>query len=169
MSATTVTPPVRRRAAYENWRPPVVGVALLVPVGPDCLAVADLQGTLMLPVGGVNDGQTLQEAAHHILSGPNGGLQLLRHVAVDSIQTRRRKVITHILAATPTTPHTLEELVYRDPRATVRALPTLRLLDTVRPTARTRIVVGLQALATGQTALIKAGVVQAEPPADLQA
>ncbi|MGW1157769.1 hypothetical protein ACWD48_05985 [Streptomyces sp. NPDC002519] len=49
MPAATVMPLVMRRAAYENWRTPVVGVALLVPVGPDCLAVADLLGTRMLP------------------------------------------------------------------------------------------------------------------------
>jgi hypothetical protein len=147
----------------------MVGVALLVPVGPDCLAVADLQGTLMLPVGGVIDGQTLDDAAHGVLSDPAGGLQLLRRVAVDWVQTRRRKVITHIMAAAPTAPDTVEELVYRDPRATVRVLPTLQLLDQVWPPVRTRILVGLQALALGETACIEAGIVQDELPANLAA
>ncbi|MFF7754943.1 hypothetical protein ACFZCP_38230 [Streptomyces sp. NPDC007971] len=147
----------------------MVGVALLVPVGPDCPAVADLQGTLMLPVGGVHDGQTLEEAAHRVLSGPANGLQLLRRVAVDWVQKRRRKVITHVLAAAPTTAAAVEELVYRDPRATVRVLPTLQFLDQVWPTIRTRILVGLEALAIGETACIESGTVQAALPADLAA
>jgi hypothetical protein len=142
----------------------VVGVALLVPVGSDCLVVADLQGMLTLPCGPVHDGQTLQEAAHRILCGPAGDLQLLRHVAVDWVQTRRRKVITHLLAVLSATPDTVERLIYRDPRATVRVMPTLRLLDQVQPTTRTRIVVGLHALATGETFSIEGGEVQAEPP-----
>ncbi|MGW3208667.1 hypothetical protein [Streptomyces sp. NPDC001135] len=49
----------------------------------------------------------------------------------------------------------------------MRVLPTLQLLDQVRPTARTRVLVGRQGLATGETACIEAGVMQAELPADL--
>ncbi|MCZ0998008.1 hypothetical protein O1M63_07285 [Streptomyces mirabilis] len=71
ISAVTqaVTAP-RIRAPYENWRPPVIGVSLLVPVGADRLAVADLRGMLMLPGGGVHERQRPEDAAHRVLSGP---------------------------------------------------------------------------------------------------
>ncbi|MEU1449205.1 hypothetical protein, partial [Streptomyces mirabilis] len=54
----------RIRAPYENWQPPVIGVSLLVPIGADRLAVADLRGMLMLPGGGVYERQTPEDAAH---------------------------------------------------------------------------------------------------------
>ncbi|MFD8391064.1 hypothetical protein ACFV2N_18150 [Streptomyces sp. NPDC059680] len=169
MPAATATSPVRPRAAYENWRPPVIGVALLVPVGPGLSRRRRPAGTLMLPVGGVYNGKALEEAAHRLLSRLADGLQFLRRVAVGWVQTRRRKVITHVQAAAPTTVATVEELAYRDPRATVRVLPTLQLLDQVWPTARIRILVGLQALAIGEAACIEAGVVQGALPLDLVA
>lgn len=62
----------QRRAAYEDWRPPVVGIALLMPVGADCLAVADLRGMLMLPVGDVRVGQSPEEAAQRVLASREG-------------------------------------------------------------------------------------------------
>ncbi|MFJ4623662.1 hypothetical protein [Streptomyces sp. NPDC088812] len=149
-SAVATVPARRRPAAYENWRPPVVGVSLLVPVGADCITVVDLRGILMLPVGGVYDGQTPEEAGYRVLVDPSGGLRLLRRVAVDWVQTRRRKVITHIMAAAPMTRAAATGLVYRDPRATVRVMSTLQFLDQW-PTGRTRLLVSLQALATGDT------------------
>ncbi|MGW0825205.1 hypothetical protein [Streptomyces sp. NPDC002845] len=167
MPATAAILTQRSRAACENWRPPVVGVALLVPVGADCLAVADLRGILMLPVGGVYGGQTLEQAAQRVLSGAPDGPPLLRRVAVDWVQMRRRKVVTHVLAAAPMTREAVAALAYRDPRATVRVMPTSQLIDRVWPKARLRILVGLQALATGETASIEAGVVRAGIPADL--
>ncbi|TVZ84858.1 hypothetical protein [Streptomyces sp. BK340] len=163
MPAAAATPPSKHHAAYENWRPPVVGVALLVPVGTDCLAVADLQGTLMLPAGAVHTGQAPEDAAQHVLSGPACGMQFVRRVAVDWVQMRRMDVITHVLAAAPTTRDMVERLVYRDPRATIRVMPTLRLIDQTWPTIQTRILVGLQGLATGQIACIEAGTVQQQP------
>ncbi|MGW7715558.1 hypothetical protein ACWGKK_14745 [Streptomyces chartreusis] len=156
-----------RRAAYENWRPPVIGVSLLLPVGADCLAVADLRGALMLPVGGVFDEQTPEEAAHHVLAGPPGELRLLRRVAVDWVQARRRKVITHVLAAAPMTHSAVEALAYRDPRATVRVMPTLQFVDQMWPPARTRVLVGLQALATGETTCLEGGVVRPSLPPEV--
>ncbi|MFE7276881.1 hypothetical protein [Streptomyces sp. NPDC057623] len=163
MPAATVAIPARRHTAYENWRPPIVGVALLVPVGADCLAVADLRGLLMLPVGEVRVGQPPQEAAQNVLNSPEG-LPLLRRVAVDQVQTRRRKVITYVLAAAPMTRAAVETLVYRDPRADVRVIPTMHFIDQVRPEARLRTLVSLQALATGETASIEDGKVHAESP-----
>ncbi|MFH9734937.1 hypothetical protein [Streptomyces sp. NPDC017260] len=137
----------------------MVGVVLLVPVGADCLAVADLRGSIVLPVGAVYDGQTPERAAHEILSGPPDELRLLRRVAVDWVQMRRRKVVTHVLAAAPITREAVMDLSYRDPRATIRVMLTLQVIDQVWPPARTRILVGLQALATGEMACIEAGQV----------
>lgn len=167
-TATAAAPAQRSRAPYENWRPPVIGVSLLVPVGADCIAVAELRGMLMLPVGGVYDGQTPEEAGYRVLVDPSGGLRLQRRVAVDSAQTRRRKVITHVLAAAPMTRDAVTGLVYRDPRATVRVMPTVQLVDQW-PTGRARLLVSLQALATGGTACIEDGVVRTEMPPTLGA
>lgn len=61
----------------------------------------------------------------------------------------------------------MDGLAYRDPRAAIRVMPTLQFIDQVFPKARLRILVGLQALATGETACIKDGTVSAEIPADL--
>ncbi|MEV6404090.1 hypothetical protein AB0M58_14245 [Streptomyces bobili] len=162
-TATDIAPAPRRHASYQNWRPPVTGVSLLVPVGADCIAIADLRGMLMLPVGGMCDGQTPEEAGYRVLTDPTGGLRLLRRVAVDSVQMRRRKVITHVIAAAPMTRDAVTNLVYRDPRATVRVMPTLQLLDHW-PTGRARLLLSLQALATGETACIEDEAVHARVP-----
>ncbi|MFJ5779300.1 hypothetical protein [Streptomyces sp. NPDC093094] len=164
MPTQTATVPAQPpHAPYENWRPPVIGVSLLVPVGADGITVVDLCGMPMLPVGAVGDGQTPQEAGYRVLTDPSGGLRLLRRVAVDRRQMRRRKVITHIIAAAPMTREAVTCLAYRDPRATVRVMPTLQLLDQW-PTGRIRLLVSLQALATGDTACIDTDVVQPQAP-----
>ncbi|MFI9255146.1 hypothetical protein [Streptomyces sp. NPDC053069] len=121
----------------------------------------------MLPIGGVYDAQSLEEAPHRVLSGPADGIHLLRCVTVDRVQTRRRKVISHVLAAAPTTADAVEELVGRDARATVRVRPALQLLDQVRPTARTRVLVGRQALAIGGPPASKRASWRPNCPADL--
>ncbi|MET9914900.1 hypothetical protein ABZZ74_51010 [Streptomyces sp. NPDC006476] len=167
MPAATVATPAPRGATYENWRPPIVGVALLVPVGAHCLAVADLRGMLMLPVGDVHPGQSVEEAAHNVLHPAAEGLQLLRQVAVDRIQTRRRTITTHLLASLPATRAVVDNLTYRDARADVRIMPTLHFIEQVRPHARLRVLVGLQALATGETAFIEDGTVRAAIPTEL--
>ncbi|MEU3978869.1 hypothetical protein AB0F77_01970 [Streptomyces sp. NPDC026672] len=162
-TATATTPAPRHHAPYEDWRPPVTGVSLLVPVGADHITVIDLHGMLMLPVGSMHDGQTSEEAGHRVLTDPSGRLRILRRVAIDRVQTRRRKVITHVMATTPITHGAAVGLVYRDPRATVRVIPTLQLLDRW-PTGRARLLISLQALATGETACIESGAVQAPIP-----
>ncbi|GGR34926.1 hypothetical protein GCM10010251_58950 [Streptomyces aurantiogriseus] len=162
----TAAIPAQRSLTYEDWRPPIVGVALLVPVGADSLAVADLRGMLMLPVGDVRIGHPLEEAAQQVLASREG-LPLLRRVAVDRVQTRRRKVITHVLASAPMTRAAVDGLAYRDPRADVRVMSTLQFIDEVWPKARLRILVGLQALATGETVCIENGVVRAGIPVEL--
>ncbi|MBT2411000.1 hypothetical protein J7I94_10555 [Streptomyces sp. ISL-12] len=83
MPASKANPPTQRRhAAYENWRPPVVGVSLFVPVGADCVTAVDLCGMLMLPVGGVYDGQTPEEAGYRVLADPSGELGCVSKVLV---------------------------------------------------------------------------------------
>ncbi|MGW1496851.1 hypothetical protein [Streptomyces sp. NPDC002402] len=159
--------PARTTAPYENWRPPVIGVSLLVPVGPDALVVADLLGSLMMPNGSVHDGQTPEQAARDVLRGAPDSFLLLRRVALARVQMRRRTVITHVLATAPMTREAARHLIYRDPRAEVHVLPTMRLIDDLPPRARQRVLVGLQALATGQTAYLEEGVVHASPPPDL--
>ncbi|MDV9173444.1 hypothetical protein R6V09_25500 [Streptomyces sp. W16] len=160
MTPATAAIPVGRSAAYEDWRPPVVGVALLMPIGADCLVVADLHGLLMLPVGDIRTGQSPQEAAERILTSRDG-LPPLRRVVVDQVQMRRRKVITHVLAPTAMTCSVVEGLAYRDPRATLRVMPTVHFIGEVWPKIRLRVVVGLQALATGEPAFTEGGVVRA--------
>ncbi|MEU1449005.1 hypothetical protein, partial [Streptomyces mirabilis] len=58
-------------------------------------------------------------------------------------------------------------LIYRDPRATVRVLPTMRVIDDLPTQGRLRVLVGLQALATGETAYIEGGVVLPSAPPTL--
>lgn len=163
MTPTTAAIPTQRRAPYADWRPPIVGVALLIPVGTDCLAVADLRGMLMLPVGDVRVGQSPEEAAQRVLASREG-LPILRRVVVDRVQTRRRKVITHVLASALMTSAAVDGLAYRDPRANVRVMPTYQFIGEVRPEARLRILVALQALATGTTACIEGGAVRDGSP-----
>lgn len=148
-------PAPRRHGLYENWKPPVVGVCLLLPVGADCLSVADLRGMLTLPVGTVDNGQTLEQAAHAVVTGPPTPLLNLRHVAVHEIQTRRRKVITHVLAATTMAHDTVATLRYRDPRAVLGIMPTPQFLDQASPPLCARTLTALQALATGTTAQLR--------------
>ncbi|MGF1236317.1 hypothetical protein ACQSME_03520 [Streptomyces sp. 2-6] len=69
------------QAPYEDWRPPIHGVSLLIPVGADALAVADLRSLIMLPTGTVSDGQTPEQAARDLLLGAPDGLPALRATA----------------------------------------------------------------------------------------
>ncbi|MFE3881894.1 hypothetical protein ACFXPQ_03055 [Streptomyces lydicus] len=159
--------PSRKTTPYENWRPPVIGVSLLVPVGPDAVVVADLLGSITLPTGLVQDGQTPEQAAQDLLRGGQGELPILRRVALAWQQTRRRKVITHVLATAPLTRAAVGHLTYRDPRADVRVLPTMRLLKDLNEVGKLRALVALQALATGEMAYIEGGVVHPSAPQNL--
>lgn len=106
----------RARAPYENWRPPVISLFLLVPVGADGLLLADMtgRGDLVVPAGSVEDGETPEQAAQRVLFGAPRDLRVLRRVAVDQVQMRRRKVITHIVAALPLTQDDVADLAYCD-------------------------------------------------------
>lgn len=159
--------PAQKTASYENWRPPVIGVSLLIPVGSDSLAVADLRGAILMPTGAVHAGQTPEQAAQDVLRGNPDGLPHLRRVALAWVQTRRRKVITHVLATAPMTREATEQMTYRDPRADIRVLPTLHVLNDQPAPGRLRILVALQALAIGETAYIEGGMVRPAAPPDL--
>ncbi|REH18374.1 hypothetical protein SAMN05428941_0062 [Streptomyces sp. 2114.2] len=163
--ATAPAPVPRRHAPHENWKPPAVGICLLLPVGARCLAIADLQGILTLPVGTVNKGQTLEQASHAVLPGLQSHRLNLRHVAVHEVQARRKKVVTHVLAARAVTHDTVTTLRYRDPRAVLKVMPTLQFLDHTSPRTRARTLSALQALATGTPAhLIEHTVTTPRPP-----
>lgn len=155
-------PLVRARAPYENWRPPIIGVTVLVPVGADELLTADATGCgcLVLPTGTVEEGQTPEQAAQFVLPGAPNGLPVLRRVAVDQVQTRRRTVITHIVVTSPLTHAGAAALTYRDPRAVLRVLPTAKTIADLPERARARALLGLQALAIGVMAYAEDGTVQ---------
>ncbi|MFE7543830.1 hypothetical protein [Streptomyces platensis] len=97
----------------------------------------------------------------------SSALLILRRVALAWQQTRRRKVITHVLATAPLTRAAVGYLAYRDPRANVRVLPTMRVLKDLNEVGRLRALVALQALATGETAYIEGGVVHPSAPPSL--
>ncbi|NEA48430.1 hypothetical protein [Streptomyces sp. SID10815] len=161
--------PAPAQAPYEDWRPPIHGVSLLIPVGADALVVADLRGLIMLPAGTVSDGQTPEQAAQGVLLGAPDGLPALQRVACIRKQLRRRKVITHVLATQPMTREAVAQLVYRDPRADLRVLPSMRVLGELTPAGQLRVLTSLQALAIGETAHIDEGMVCATAPSDLRA
>jgi hypothetical protein len=124
--------------------------------------VADMmgRGDFRIPVGSVNDDQAAEQAAQFTLPGLPGGLPIRRCVAVDEVQMRRRKVITHIVVTAPLTEADAARLAYRDPRAELRALPTGRAIAELPQRARERALLGLQALAIGVVAYLEDGVVQ---------
>ncbi|MCX4826050.1 hypothetical protein OG883_40990 [Streptomyces sp. NBC_01142] len=142
-----------------------------MPVGADALLVADVsgRGNLMLPVGAMDCERTPEEAAQHVFVGAPDGIPVLRRVLRDSVQMRSRKVITHLVATAPLTQEAVAPLTYRDPRATLHALPTARVIAELPERARRRALLGLQALAIGQTAYLEDGVLQRSRPVSLLA
>ncbi|GAA1296214.1 hypothetical protein GCM10009579_74070 [Streptomyces javensis] len=146
------------RARYENWRPPIAAVTLLVPVGTDLL-LTELCGDLLLPSGPVRDGQTPEQAAQQVLLRSPSSLPVHRQVAVDWSQTRRRQVFTHIVATYPLTHADAAFLTYRDGRAALRALPVSHAVAALPELARARVLAGLMALAAHEVVYLKAGVI----------
>ncbi|WP_406360621.1 hypothetical protein OH782_42215 (plasmid) [Streptomyces sp. NBC_01544] len=146
----------------------MVGVSLLVPVGADGLLVADVtgRGDLLLPIGSVEDGHTPEQAAEHVLLGAPGGLSIFRQVAVDRVQTRRRQVITHIVATRCLTHEEAECLTYRDVRTTLCALPITQVIAELPERSRVRTLLGLRALAADETIYLEAGVARHTKPTD---
>ncbi|MGP4009935.1 hypothetical protein [Streptomyces sp. 4N124] len=166
MPATAAIPALCRRAAYENWRPPLIGVQLLVPIGVDCLLVAETLGSIVLPVDTVHTGERPWQAAQHVLRGARHGIPVLRHVVLDQKQMRRRKVITHVLATASMSRSDVAALTYRDPRGELRVLPTDLVINRLPTLARPRVLFALQALAIDETVYLEDGVVQDSPPAE---
>ncbi|WP_432104086.1 hypothetical protein [Streptomyces sp. bgisy091] len=153
--APTAAP--RRRAPYENWRPPIVGVSVLVPVGAHELALVRVPGgALVLPTGAFEQEQSSEEAAQAVFTG----LPVRRRVAVEQVQMRRRTVITHLVVTDSLTRGVAEVLAYRDPRAEVHILPTVQAVAALPQRARSRALLGLQALAIGAMVYIRDGEVQ---------
>ncbi|MFC9620090.1 hypothetical protein ACFTXM_08860 [Streptomyces sp. NPDC056930] len=136
------------------------------PVGANGLLLADMTGCggLVLPVGPVEDGETTEQAAQQVLVDAPSGLPILRRVAVDEVQMRRRKIITHILATGPITREDTIFLSYRDPRVVLRALPTVRAIADLPEDSRARALISLQALAIGAVAHLRSGTVQRLEP-----
>ncbi|MGW5731740.1 MULTISPECIES: hypothetical protein [Streptomyces] len=156
-----LAPALTMRAPYEDWRPPVIGVSVLVPVGAHQLLIVSGPGsTLALPTGAVGHDQSPEEAAQAVLTGLPGGLPVQRRVAVLQVQMRRRKVITHIVVTGPLTRAVAGTLTYRDPRAAVRILPTAQAVDILPERARTRALLSLQALAIGALVYVRDGEIQ---------
>ncbi|MFB6839751.1 hypothetical protein [Streptomyces sp. NPDC056361] len=167
MSPAYAPGPVRPRALYENWRPPVVGVGVLVPVGADHLVLVRTCGTLAIPTGTVEDAQSPTDAARSVLTGLPGGLPVQRHIAVEHVQMRRRQVTTHAVVTRSLLPEQVKRLTYRDPRAKVCIVPTTDAVAALTERGRARVLLGLQALAIGATAYVDDGRIQLEfTPAD---
>ncbi|MFJ2441069.1 MULTISPECIES: hypothetical protein [unclassified Streptomyces] len=113
-----------------------------------------------MPTGTVEEGQSPEEAARAVLTGLLDGLPVRRRVAVDQVQMRRRKVITHIVVTAPLTVREASALTYRDPRAAVKVLPTAQALAALPERARMRALLGLQALAIRAMVHMRDGEIQ---------
>jgi len=145
----TVTAPelTGTQVPCTNWRSPLVGVSLFVPVGDDALLVAETTGGVVLPVGGVRDGQTPEQAAHEVLTG--GELPPLRRVFTCEQQMRRRTVVTHVLATAVMSRDDTIAFTYRDPRGTLLVLPFREAISRMTPGARSRVLLAALVLADG--------------------
>lgn len=77
---------------------------------------------------------------------------------------RRRKIITHIMVTGPITREDTAFLSYRDPRAVLRALSTVRAIADLPEDARARALIGLQVLAIGAVAHLESGTVRRLEP-----
>ncbi|MFB7512858.1 hypothetical protein [Streptomyces sp. NPDC056144] len=146
--------PIRPQDPYENWRPPIVGVGVLAPVGTDHLVLVRTCGIWSIPTGAVESAQDVEDAARSVLTGLSEGLPIHRHVAVQNVQMRRRQVITHTVVTRPLLPEEVTHLVYRDPRAEIRTLSTAAAAAALTDQGRARLGLGLLALAIGATAYI---------------
>lgn len=156
-AAATATS-ARPRAPYENWRPPLLGVCLVVPVEGGGLLMAELHGALMLPVGPMTEEQTPEQVANVVLQGTAHGLPGLRCVVVDEAQMRRRKVTVCVLITDPLTRAEARHLTYRDPRAYLRIIPTEEAIAALPEQGRPRAELALQAPAVGPVARLVRGL-----------
>ncbi|MEU1149341.1 hypothetical protein ACFYO9_29260 [Streptomyces sp. NPDC005863] len=148
--ALFAAPSARRRAPYENWRPPIIGVSVLAPVGNSDLVLPRFQdGTFALPTGAVEKGQSPEDAGRAVLTGLADELPVQRRVVVDEVQMRRRQVITYVVITEPLTSREACALVYRDPRADLLVLPKRHALSSLARKGKLRAFLGLQAAEIG--------------------
>ncbi|MGW7090082.1 hypothetical protein ACWGH2_42235 [Streptomyces sp. NPDC054871] len=133
-------------------------MSVLALVGNSDLVLARFHdGTLVLPTGDVEDGQSPEAAGRAVLTGLAASLPVERQVAVDETQMRRRKVITHVVITEPLSAREACALVYRDPRADVHVLPRTRALSVLTHKAQLRAFLGLQAAAIGAMLYLRDG------------
>ncbi|MGW3563046.1 hypothetical protein ACWDSL_03930 [Streptomyces sp. NPDC000941] len=139
-----------------------------MPVEGDQLLVTDMtgRGDILLPAGPVYDKQTPEQAAQAVLRGASSGL-VHRQVAVDCVQMRRRKVITHIVATKYLARTDVAHLTYRDGRAIIRALPIAPVTANLSKRAQAWVFAGLQALADDEMVSLEAGVVCRTKPTSI--
>ncbi|GAA2345099.1 hypothetical protein SVIO_000670 [Streptomyces violaceusniger] len=161
---TTAIPAARQRhvrntAPYENWRPPLVGVSILAPVETSHILVAELRGDLLVPSGPVHNGQPPEQAAQKVLRGVPSGVPVLRRVAVDWVQMRRRQICTYVLATKRLTHDDAARYTYCDGRADLWMLPIAQAISALPGLARARVLAGLKALADEEMAYLEAGIV----------
>ncbi len=99
-----------------------------------------------------------------MFAGLSDGLPVRRRGAVDQVQMRRRKIITHIVATMPLTLRKTSTFLYRDPRADVRVLTIGAATAALPETARTRALLGLQSPAIGAMVHVEEGEIQRLEP-----
>ncbi|MBP5941685.1 hypothetical protein F3K43_41540 [Streptomyces sp. LBUM 1476] len=143
--------PTNTKTPYTNWRPPLIGVSLFVPVDGDALLVAKTMGGIVLPVGGVREGQTVEHAAREVL--PGGELPHLRRVFTDRRQMRRRAVVTHVLATAAMSQDETLPFAYRDPRGMLLILTIREAISRMPPRTRSRVELAALTLAGGTVRL----------------
>ncbi|MBO3681719.1 hypothetical protein [Streptomyces sp. NEAU-YJ-81] len=130
-----------------------------MPVETTHLLVAELRGDLLVPCGPVHNGQAPERAASKVLLGAPRGILVLRQVAVDWVQMRRRQIITYVVATKPLTHADAARLTYRDGRADLWMLPIAQVTSALPTLAQARVLAGLKALAEEEMAYLEAGVV----------
>ncbi|MGW7600518.1 hypothetical protein [Streptomyces antimycoticus] len=130
-----------------------------MPVETSHLLLAELRGDLLVPSGPVHNGQAPEQAAQNVLLGAPSGISVLRRVAVDWVQMRRRQIFTYVVATKPLTYADAACLTYRDGRADLLVLPTAQATSSLPALARARVRAGLKALADEEMAYLEAGTV----------
>ncbi|MFI0772582.1 hypothetical protein ACH4TQ_48160 [Streptomyces sp. NPDC021218] len=130
-----------------------------MPVETSHLLLAEICGDLLVPCGPAHNGNAPEQAAQNILLGAPNGIPVLRRVAVDWVQMRRRQIFTYVVATKPLTYADAACLTYRDGRADLLVLPTVQATSSLPALARARVRAGLKALADEEMAYLETGVV----------
>ncbi|GAA1669020.1 hypothetical protein GCM10009680_05800 [Streptomyces yatensis] len=129
-----------------------------MPIGTTHLLVAELRGDLLVPSGPVHNGQAPEQAAQNVFQGAPNGIPVLRRIAADWVQMRRRQVFSYVVATNPLTRADAACLTYLDGRADLLVLPTAQAAAALPTLARARVLAALKALADQEMAYLEAGV-----------